>query len=58
MCLAHIGPPLGAYPWAVSLSKPSRTIVVEPVETPAAAPAPEPPPPPAPPKQPEPAVKP
>ena len=49
----------GAYPWAVSLSQPSRTIVVEPVETPAAAPAPEPPPAPAQRRQlPEPAVKP
>jgi hypothetical protein len=30
----------GAYPWGVSLSQPSRTIVVEPVEAPAAVPAP------------------
>jgi hypothetical protein len=42
--------PAGAYPWAMSLSKPSRTIVVEPVRAAAAVPVPplaaaEPPPP-------------
>jgi hypothetical protein len=49
----------GAYPWAVSLTQPSRTIVVEPVERPVAAPPPEPAPPaPAAPPVPEPAVSP
>jgi len=50
----------GAYAWRVSLSKPSRTIVVEPVEVPAVAPPPAPPEPErvAAPPAPEPAVSP